>query len=202
MQIALLRVLQEKEFERVGGSKTIHTDVRVIAATNRDLEHEVAEGRFRMDLFYRLSVFPVEVPALRHRADDIPVLVDYFISRLANRMGKRIRQIDKRTLESMQQYSWPGNIRELQNIIERGVILTEGEVFRLDPDILQTSASKESATPPVGQKKMEIEAVLKETRGRISGQEGAAAKLGVAASTLESRIRALKINKHQFRADP
>jgi formate hydrogenlyase transcriptional activator len=202
MQIALLRVLQEKEFERVGGSKTIHTDVRVIAATNRDLEHEVAEGRFRMDLFYRLSVFPVEVPALRHRADDIPVLVDYFISRLANRMGKRIRQIDKRTLESMQQYSWPGNIRELQNIIERGVILTEGEVFRLDPDILRTSASKESATPPVGQKKMEIEAVLKETRGRISGQEGAAAKLGVAASTLESRIRALKINKHQFRADP
>jgi formate hydrogenlyase transcriptional activator len=202
MQIALLRVLQEKEFERVGGSKTIHTDVRVIAATNRDLEHEVAEGRFRMDLFYRLSVFPVEVPALRHRADDIPVLVDYFISRLANRMGKRIRQIDKRTLESMQQYSWPGNIRELQNIIERGVILTEGEVFRLDPDILRTSASKESATPPAGQKKMEIEAVLKETRGRISGQEGAAAKLGVAASTLESRIRALKINKHQFRADP
>jgi formate hydrogenlyase transcriptional activator len=200
MQIALLRVLQEKEFERVGGNKTIHTDVRVIAATNRDLEQEVEEGRFRKDLFYRLSVFPVEVPALRDRADDIPVLVDYFIARLANRMGKRILQIDKRTLESMQQYSWPGNIRELQNVIERGVILTDGEVFRLEPGTLRTS-TPEKNTPIPGQKKAEIEAILKETRGRISGPDGAAAKIGVAASTLESRIRALKINKHQFRGD-
>jgi formate hydrogenlyase transcriptional activator len=200
MQIALLRVLQEKEFERVGGNKTIHTDVRVITATNRNLEKEVEEGRFRKDLYYRLSVFPVEVPALRDRADDIPVLVDYFISRLANRMGKRILQIDKRTLESMQQYSWPGNIRELQNVIERGVILTEGEVFRLEPGTLRT-ASAEKNTPAPGQKKAEIEAILKETRGRISGPDGAAARIGVAASTLESRIRALRINKHQFRGD-
>jgi DNA-binding NtrC family response regulator len=129
-----------------------------------------------MDLFYRLSVFRSRFsPA--PSGEDMTVLVDYFVSRLANRMGNRIRQIDKRTLESMQQYSWPGNIRELQNVIERGVILTEGEVFRLDPDTLRTSASKESATPAAGQKKTEIEAVLKETRGRISGQEGAAAKL-------------------------
>ena len=200
MQIALLRVLQEKEFERVGGNKTIHTDVRVIAATNRDLEKEVDDGRFRKDLYYRLSVFPVEVPALRDRADDIPVLVDYFISRLANRMGKRILQIDKRTLESMQQYSWPGNIRELQNVIERGVILTEGEVFRLEQGTLRTPTAEKN-TPAPGQKKAEIEAILKETRGRISGPDGAAARIGVAASTLESRIRALKINKHQFRGD-
>jgi formate hydrogenlyase transcriptional activator len=202
MQIALLRVLQEKEFERVGGNKTIQTDVRVIAATNRDLEKEVDNGRFRKDLYYRLSVFPVEVPALRDRADDIPVLVDYFISRLANRMGKRIVQIDKRTLESMQQYSWPGNIRELQNVIERGVILTEGEVFRLEQGTLRTStAEKNVPAPAPGQKRAEIEAVLKETRGRISGPDGAAARIGVAASTLESRIRALRINKHQFRGE-
>src|SRR5262249_5619316 len=136
MQIALLRVLQEKEFERVGGNRTIQTDVRVITATNRNLEREVAEGRFRMDLYYRLNVFPIHVPALRDRADDIPILVDYFASRLGSRMGKRIRQIEKRTLDAMLQYSWPGNIRELQNIIERGVILAEGEVFRLEPGTL------------------------------------------------------------------
>jgi formate hydrogenlyase transcriptional activator len=120
MQIALLRVLQEKEFERVGGNKTLRTDVRVITATNRNLQAEVAEGRFRMDLYYRLNVFPVHVPPLRERPDDIPILVDYFAGRFAGRMGKRIRQIEKRTLDAMQQYSWPGNIRELQNVIERG----------------------------------------------------------------------------------
>src|SRR5215813_3492437 len=136
MQIALLRVLQEKEFERVGGNKTIRTDVRVIAATNRDLAREVANGRFRMDLYYRLNVFPIHVPSLRERSDDIPILVDYFATRLATRMGKRIRQVEKRTLDAMQQYAWPGNIRELQNVIERGVILSDGEVFRLEPGTL------------------------------------------------------------------
>src|SRR6266404_6003748 len=136
MQIALLRVLQEKEFERVGGNRTIHTDVRVITATNRDLQRDVAEGRFRADLYYRLNVFPIRVPSLKERSDDIPILVDYFISRFAGRMGKRIRQIDKRTFDAMQQYSWPGNIRELQNVIERGVILADGEVFRLEPGTL------------------------------------------------------------------
>ena len=136
MQISLLRVLQEKEFERVGGNRTIRTDVRVIAATNRNLEREVADGRFRMDLYYRLNVFPVHVPSLRERSDDIPILVDYFAARLASRMGKRIREIDKQTLDTMQRYLWPGNIRELQNVIERGVILADGEVFRLEPGTL------------------------------------------------------------------
>src|SRR6266850_2518054 len=177
MQIPLLRVLHEKEFERVGGNRTPRTDVRVIAATNRKLEREVEDGRFRMDLYYRLNVFPVHVPSLRDRPDDIPILVDYFATRLANRMGKRIRQIDKATLDTMQKYSWPGNIRELQNVIERGVILTEGEVFRLEPGTL-VQESRVSGdlgpTVPHGHQKMEIEAVLRETRGRISGPDGAA----------------------------
>src|SRR5438552_1203753 len=142
MQVSLLRVLQEKEFERVGGNRTIRTDVRVITATNRDLQREVADGRFRMDLYYRLNVFPIHVPALRERSDDIPILVDYFAARLAGRMGKRIRQIEKRTLESMQEYSWPGNIRELQNVIERGVILAEGGVCRLEPGTLVRDVPK------------------------------------------------------------
>src|SRR2546428_10881808 len=136
MQIALLRVLQEKEFERVGGNKTIHTDVRVITATNRNLEREVAAGRFRMDLYYRLNVFPIHVPSLRERSDDIPTLVEYFISRFATRMRKQLRQIDRQTLQAMQRYSWPGNIRELQNIIERAVIIADGEVFQLEPGTL------------------------------------------------------------------
>jgi formate hydrogenlyase transcriptional activator len=142
MQIALLRVLQEKEFERVGGNRTLRTDVRVIAATNRDLHQEVCNGRFRMDLYYRLNVFPVHMPPLRERPGDIPILIDYFAARLAGRMGKRIRQIEKRTLDAMRQYSWPGNIRELQNVIERGVILAEGEVFRLEPGALQSEPSQ------------------------------------------------------------
>jgi formate hydrogenlyase transcriptional activator len=199
MQIALLRVLQEREFERVGGNRTIQTDVRVITATNRDLNKEVAEGRFRMDLYYRLNVFPVHVPSLRERADDIPILVDYFASRLGSRMGKRIRQIDKATLDAMLQYSWPGNIRELQNVIERGVILADSEVFRLEKGALSESRAQ-AAVAPQDNPRAEIEAVLRATRGRISGPDGAAARLGIPASTLESRIRALKINKHQFRS--
>ena len=208
MQIALLRVLQEKEFERVGGNRTIHTDVRVIAATNRDLQREVADGRFRMDLYYRLNVFPIHVPSLRERTDDIPILADYFISRLAGRMGKRITQMDKRTSDAFQGYSWPGNIRELQNVIERGVILADSEVFRLEPGTLsqepertpENAASESQNTRE--QQKARIEAVLKETRGRIAGSDGAAARLGIPASTLESRIRTLKINKHLFRGNP
>src|SRR5262249_583183 len=203
MQIALLRILQEKEFERVGGNRTIHADVRVIAATNRDLQREVNEGRFRADLYYRLNVFPIHSPALRERNDDIPILVDYFVSRFATRMGKRINMIDRRTLEAMERYSWPGNIRELQNVIERGVTLADGEVFRLEPGTLPEEAVTaavpvwEHAVPESSttrdQQKARIEAMLKETRGRISGPDGAAARLGLPASTLESRIRALKI---------
>jgi formate hydrogenlyase transcriptional activator len=199
MQIALLRVLQEKEFERVGGNKPIRTDVRVITATNRDLQREVAEGRFRMDLYYRLNVFPLHVPPLRERADDIPVLVDYFATRLSARMRKRIRQVEKRSLEAMQAYAWPGNIRELQNIIERCVILADGDVLRLEPGMLVLATQPAAPISPSGQKE-QIEAMLRETRGRVAGPKGAAARLGVPVSTLESRIRALKINKHQFHA--
>ena len=208
MQIALLRVLQEKEFERVGGNRTIQADVRVIAATNRDLQRHVAEGRFRADLYYRLNVFPIHAPSLKERIDDIPILVDYFISRFATRMGKRIRQIDRRTLEAFERYSWPGNIRELQNVIERGVILADGEVFRLEPGTLSKDSQNSSEAPTSEssdtreQQKARIEAVLKETRGRIAGPDGAAARLGLPASTLESRIKTLKINKHLFRGNP
>ena len=205
MQVALLRVLQEKEFERVGGNKSIKTDVRVIAATNRDLQREVAAGRFRMDLYYRLNVFPLHVPALRERADDIPVLVDYFAGRLAARMGKHIRQIERRSLDVMLAYSWPGNIRELQNVIERCVILADTEVLRLERGMLAAETHRPEAQPtrPVAPEKSlglkaEIEAALRETRGRVAGPQGAAKRLGVPVSTLESRIRALKINKHQF----
>jgi len=205
MQISLLRVLQEKEFERVGGNKTIRTDVRVIAATNRNLEREVADGRFRTDLYYRLNVFPIRASSLRERSDDIPILVEYFISRFAGRMGKRIRQIDKRTLDALQHYAWPGNIRELQNVIERGVILADSEVFRLEGGTLpqQSNPNAEVAVSESqntrDQQKARVEAVLRETRGRVAGPEGAAARLGIPASTLESQIKVLKINKHVFR---
>ena len=208
MQIALLRVLQEKEFERVGGNRTIQADVRVITATNRDLQRQVSEGHFRADLYYRLNVFPIHAPALRERIDDIPILVDYFISRFATRMGKRIRQMDRRTLDALERYSWPGNIRELQNVIERGVILADSEVFRLEPGTLPGDAPNNLEKPgPESpgtreQQKAQIEAILRETRGRIAGPDGAAARLGIPASTLESRIKTLKINKHLFRGNP
>jgi formate hydrogenlyase transcriptional activator len=204
-QVALLRVLQERDFERVGGNRTIRTDVRVITATNKDLEREVNDGRFRMDLFYRLNVFPIEVPPLRERANDIPVLVDYFATRLAARMGKKVSQIEKRSLETMQQYSWPGNVRELQNVIERCVILAQGGVLRLEPGMLQsksqpaTDTELKEAINGGHDRKAQIEAVLRETHGRVYGPRGAAARLGLPASTLESRIRALRINKHQFK---
>ena len=184
IQVALLRVLQEKEFERVGGNRTIKTDVRVIAATNKDLRREVSEGRFRMDLFYRLNVFPVHVPPLRERVNDIPVLVDYFAARLAARTGKRISQIEKQSLSAMQQYSWPGNIRELQNVIERCVILADGEVLRVEPGMLmQEVALGPTATNVTvfgSDRKAQIEAVLRETRGKVYGPGGAAARLGTA----------------------
>ena len=203
IQVSLLRVLQEKEFERVGGNRTIKTDVRVIAATNKDLWREVSEGRFRMDLFYRLNVFPVHLPPLRERVNDIPVLVDYFAARLAGRTGKKISQIEPGSLNEMQQYSWPGNIRELQNVIERCVILAEGEVLRLDSGMLmqepQSMPTAPVATGFGSDRKAQIEAVLRETRGRVYGPRGAAARLGLPATTLDSQIRAFSINKHQFK---
>lgn len=207
MQVKLLRVLQEREFERVGGNQPIQTDVRVIAATNRDLEREVAEGRFRPDLYYRLNVFPIHAPSLRERIDDIPILVDYFAARFATRMGKRITRIERRTLEALQRYSWPGNIRELQNVIERAIILADENVLRLEPGALPDGGrleAKSGAPKMLSGRELEraqIEAALKESRGRVAGPSGAAARLGLPASTLESKIRALKINKHQFRAE-
>jgi formate hydrogenlyase transcriptional activator len=207
-QAALLRVLQEREFERVGGRQTIHVDVRVIAATNRELQAD-DNGTFRQDLFYRLNVFPIDVPPLRERKEDILMLVDYFVQRYAARVGKHVRSIDKKTADLLRSYDWPGNIRELQNVIERSVILSSSEVFSVDQLWLskETSppASRVKASPfftSEGEPRSEreiIEAALAETRGRVSGPSGAAAKLGIRASTLEARIKALKINKLQFK---
>ena len=202
IQVALLRVLQEKEFERVGGNRTIKTDVRVIAATNKDLRQEVSAGRFRMDLFFRLNVFPIHVPALRERLDDIPLLVDCFAARLAGRSGKKVTQIEKRSLSAMQQYSWPGNVRELQNVIERCLILADGEVLRIDPTMLTHETQPSCApanTQPSSDRKMQIEAVLRETRGKVYGPKGAAARLQIAGTTLDSQIIALGIRKYQFK---
>jgi formate hydrogenlyase transcriptional activator len=206
-QIALLRVLQEREFERVGGSHPISTDVRVIAATNRNLQAALAACMFRLDLFYRVSVFPIELPPLRERKDDIPMLLEYFTKRYASRVGKNIKTVDKKTLELFQSYHWPGNVRELQNVIERSVILCEGEVFSVDESWLSREALQPNPPlrPPVGkltdrQKEM-IEAALAESKGRVSGPSGAAAKLGLPSSTLESKIKALKIKKHHFKPD-
>jgi formate hydrogenlyase transcriptional activator len=206
-QIALLRVLQEREFERVGGAQPIRVDVRVIAATNRNLKKAVAEGSFRQDLFYRLNVFPVEMPALRERKDDILMLVEYFVQRYARRVGKRIRSIDKRTLEVLRSYDWPGNIRELQNIVERSVILSASEVLSVDELWLSNEiALPESRVLPQPSAKHEprsqreiIEAALTESRGRISGPSGAAAKLRVPPSTLDHWIKALNIEKRNFK---
>jgi PAS domain S-box-containing protein len=204
-QIALLRVLQEHEFERIGSSRPIRSDVRVITATNRDLEAAIAAGSFRSDLFYRLNVFPIEIPSLRERRADIPLLVEYFIDRYARKAGKRIKRVNKKTLELLQSYPWPGNVRELQNVIERSVILCETEIFSIDESWLpqQTPATAEAkAQLPrrlLLQEKNMIEAALRETGGRVSGPVGAAVKLGIPRSTLESKLRALKINKNRFR---
>ncbi len=204
-QIALLRVLQEREFERIGGNQPIRADVRVITATNRDLERAIAAGTFRKDLFYRLNVFPIQVPPLRERKEDIPTLVEYFIHRFSRQAGKRIGILEKKTVELLEAYSWPGNIREMQNVIERSVIVYERDPFTVDPNWL---SSKSEPAPDTGisvgrkspaEEKEAIEAALTATGGRVSGPFGAAAKLGMPASTLESKIRALKINKYHFK---
>jgi PAS domain S-box-containing protein len=208
-QIALLRVLQEHEFERVGGTRRIHADVRVIAATNRDLEAAISAGSFRSDLFYRLNVFPIEIPSLRERRTDIPLLVEYFIDRYARKAGKNIKRVSKKTLELLQSYPWPGNIRELQNVIERSIILCETEIFSIDeswlpkqPSLTEPKNQMELPQRLLAQEKEMIEAALKESRGRIFGPKGAAAKLGIPRSTLESKIQSLKINKNRFRTSP
>jgi formate hydrogenlyase transcriptional activator len=202
-QVALLRVLQEREFERVGGTHSIPVDVRVIAATNCDLPWAVRSGKFRLDLFYRLNVFPIHVPALRERPEDILLLAKYFIGRYAAKLGKRIRRIEKRTAELLEDYHWPGNIRELQNVIERAMILRDSDTFLVDQAWLQPEAEPWAGLQPVliNQERELIEAALAETRGRISGPDGAARRLGVPRTTLEYKIKSLRINKYRYQFD-
>src|SRR5467141_1460660 len=205
-QITLLRVLQEHEFERVGGNQPIRANVRVIAATNRDLETAIAAGTFRSDLFYRLNVFPIEILSLRERREDIPLLVEYFIAHFARKAGRSFRGIHKKTLELLVSYPWPGNIRELQNVVERSVIVCETENFSVDERWLsrqslptEPKGTLELPQALAAQEKKMIEAALRETGGRVSGPSGAAAKLGIHRSTLESKITSLKINKYRFK---
>jgi formate hydrogenlyase transcriptional activator len=212
-QVALLRVLQEREFERVGSSQPTSIDVRVLAATNRDLEAAVAAGTFREDLFYRLNVFPLRIPPLRERKDDIPLLVEYLVERYAKRTGKKFGYIKKSTLELFKAYDWPGNIRELQNVVERAVIVCDGETFSVDETWLTGKATQTSARarPLPGtlaevQKQFAdrereiIEAALEASGGKVAGEKGAAAKLGIPTQTLDSKIASLGINKHRLKA--
>src|SRR5438034_1510862 len=207
IQIALLRVLQEREIERIGSNRSISVDLRVVAATHRDLKDLVAEGKFRADLLYRLNVVPIEVPTLRGRADDIPLLVEYFIDRFGKRLGRKFRRIDKKTMKVFQSYHWPGNVRELQNVIERAVILSEDDTFCVDEKWL--TAQTAGVTKPsvalsgalVGHEREMIETALAQSQGRVSGPAGAAVKLGIPSQTLDSKIKRLKINKSRFK-DP
>jgi len=204
-QIALLRVLQERRFERVGGSRIISTNVRIIAATNRDLAAAIASGTFRADLFYRLNVFPIDLPPLRQRKEDIPMLVEYFVKRYAEKAGKQISRIDKNALKLCQSYVWPGNIRELQNIIERSVILCTGDTLRIDEAWLSSqNAHRPKASGPLTEnlqsfEKELIEAALVASNGKVAGPNGAAAKLGIPRSTLDLRIKQLSIKKNAVR---
>jgi transcriptional regulator with GAF, ATPase, and Fis domain len=206
-QVALLRVLQECEFERVGGTRSMQVDVRVIAATNRDLEAAVGEGAFRSDLFYRLNVFPIDLPPLRERQEDIPMLIEHFVRRSAQRVGRRFSRICRKTLDLCKSYHWPGNIRELQNVVERSVIVSSDDMFRVDEAWLSKNSRRvqarepeaESTKPHSSRERQIIETALAESRGRVSGPGGAAAKLRIPASTLESRIKALNISKVDFK---
>jgi transcriptional regulator with GAF, ATPase, and Fis domain len=187
-QIALLRVLQERQFERIGGNQSLSTDVRIIAATNRDLKATIDTGTFRSDLFYRLNVFPIDVPPLRDRKEDIPMLVEYLTERYAGKIGKKIKNIEHATLKMLQAYHWPGNIRELQNVIERAVILCDGETFSVDEVWLQHEPSRSGEAPKrlgrlaADQERELIESALAESRGRVAGPSGAAVKLGITKS--------------------
>jgi len=207
MQIALLRVLQEREFERLGSSRPIRANVRVIAATNRNLEAAIEDNTFRADLFYRLDVFPIEVPPLRERIEDIPLLVEHFASRFARQAGKRINKISYRTLTLLQSYDWPGNVRELQNVVERAVIISESDSLFVDEKWLHGLQSRRRASPPMisrtlsNQEKDAIEEALMECKGRVAGPFGAASRLGIPSSTLESKIKMLNIDKRRFRPE-
>jgi PAS domain S-box-containing protein len=206
IQIALLRVLQEREIERVGSDKPIPVDVRVLAATHRDLDKLVSEGDFRQDLFYRLNVVPIEMPSLYERAADIPILVEYFVGRFGKRMGKKFQTIEKKTLKLMQEYDWPGNVRELQNVIERAVTLSDSDTFSIDEAWLKRKSSTVSHSSValngalLAHEKEVIESALAQSHGRISGRAGAAAKLGIPDSTLEAKIKRLGIDKYRYKS--
>lgn len=204
-QVTLLRVLQEREFERIGSTKPVQVDVRVLAATNRDLAADVDEGDFRRDLYYRLNVFPVTLPPLRQRIEDIPLLGEYLVQRYSKKAGKKITTIDRSTLEIFRNYDWPGNIRELQNVIERAVILCETPVLYVDETWFRSEAPSRTGQPitfhaavNTSEREM-IELALSESAGRVGGPKGAAAKLGLPRQTLESKIKTLGINKFRFR---
>jgi len=205
-QIALLRVLQEGEIDRIGSSAPARVDVRVLAATNRDLKKAVAAGRFREDLYYRLNVFPVRLPPLRERLEDLPLLAEYLVQRYAAKMGKRFRSVGKSTIELLRSYSWPGNIRELQNVIERAVVLSDGDVFSVDESWLTSEPQRPAAsagplsTTIAGRERELIETALTQSGGRIAGPSGAAAKLGIPRQTLDSKIASLGIDKIKFRS--
>ena len=203
IQVSLLRVLQEHEFERLGGTRPIHTNVRVVAATNRDLESAIEDNTFRSDLFYRLNVFPLEMPALRNRREDIRLLIEYFTHRLAKRAGKKINKIRKETLNLLQSYDWPGNVRELQNVVERAIIVSESDSLDIDERWFSIPARHGlTAVPPrpvlVAREKDDIEDALMASKGRVAGPFGAAARLGIPSSTLESKIKTLDIDKRRF----
>ena len=211
VQVALLRVLQEGELQRVGGNETHSVDVRVVAATNRNLPADVEAGRFRSDLYYRLAVFPLHVPALRERREDIPLLVEYFAARIGPRLGKRFRAVARESMERLKAYDWPGNVRELQNVVERAAILSEGDTLRVDQPLLPSTKVGEAPViaqvvtdqPAEGalrrQERRQIEEALAACGGKVAGPSGAAARLGLPASTLESKIRRLGIDKWKSR---
>jgi transcriptional regulator with GAF, ATPase, and Fis domain len=193
MQVKLLRVLQEREFEPVGSSRTVRVDVRVIAATNRDLEQEVRAGRFRADLLYRLNVFPIAVPPLRERRDDVPLLAAFFLTGLAKRLGKPLEGFSRRSMQRLSDYRWPGNIRELQNVVERAAILAAGPVVEIGAELLGSAADPEAAGTLQEVERSHIASVLRTTRGVIEGPAGAARILGLHPNTLRSRMKKLGV---------
>ncbi len=192
IQVKLLRVLQERQIERLGSPRPIPVDVRIIAATNRDLEKSVREGRFRQDLFYRLNVFPITVPPLRERREDIPAMVSALVSEFGAAFGKNIESIAKESMEALQRYSWPGNVRELRNVIERSMIVASGPKLWVDPPRPMDSASQADLSVRAVERE-HIRRVLQTTGGRIRGKNGAAEILQMKPTTLESRMAKLGI---------
>jgi formate hydrogenlyase transcriptional activator len=192
LQPKLLRVLQEHEFERLGSTRTQQVDVRVIAATHRDLKQMVADGQFRSDLYYRLNIFPLTIPPLRDRAQDIPILVRYYVEKYARRLGRRIEEIPTAAMEALSKYCWPGNVRELQNFIERAVILSHGRVLHAPLSDLEQSQKSKLCTLEDVEKEHVLQA-LREAHWVIGGPKGAAVRLGMKRTTLAYRIRKLKI---------